>query len=115
MKARWLPHLWGLLTPAVTLSGLYLGGWLMGASLFLLLLFSQKDLPALSIEYWRPDSGSTNTSEASERLPPASKPPASRYTAPVSVASNSTVRGTSLRCEYANIGAGTQLNAVECS
>ena len=38
MKARWLPHLWGLLTPVVTLSGLYLGGWWMGATLFLLLV-----------------------------------------------------------------------------
>ena len=38
MKARWVPHLWGLVTPGVTLLGLYLGGWWMGATLLLLLV-----------------------------------------------------------------------------
>jgi alkane 1-monooxygenase len=38
MKARWVPHLLGLVTPGVTLLGLYLGGWWMGGTLFLLLV-----------------------------------------------------------------------------
>jgi alkane 1-monooxygenase len=38
MANRWLPHLWGLMTPAFTLACLVLGGWWMAAPLGLLLL-----------------------------------------------------------------------------
>ena len=37
MSLRWIPHLWGLITPAVTLVSLWLGGPLMAATLVLLL------------------------------------------------------------------------------
>ena len=35
--ARWLPHLIGLLTPLVTIAGILVGGWLMGATIYLAL------------------------------------------------------------------------------
>ena len=38
MKYRWVPHLWGLATPLVTLLGLAFGGWWMASTLALLLL-----------------------------------------------------------------------------
>ena len=38
MKQRWVPHLWGLVTPGFTLACLLLGGWWMAAPLGLLLL-----------------------------------------------------------------------------
>ena len=38
MVARWVPHLWGLLTPVFTLACLVIGGWWMAAPLALLLL-----------------------------------------------------------------------------
>ncbi|RJU95631.1 MAG: hypothetical protein DWC10_07685 [Candidatus Poseidoniales archaeon] len=37
MKYRWVPHLWGLTTPAVTVASLLAGGWWMAAPLVLLL------------------------------------------------------------------------------
>ena len=38
MRWSWVPHLWGLLTPAVTVAGLLMGGWWMASTLVLLLL-----------------------------------------------------------------------------
>ena len=38
MKYRWVPHLWGLLTPIITLASLFAGGWWMAAPLVLLLV-----------------------------------------------------------------------------
>ena len=38
MRWTWVPHLWGLLTPAVTVAGLLMGGWWMASTLVLLLL-----------------------------------------------------------------------------
>jgi len=38
MSKRWVPHLWGLLTPALTLTCLVLGGWWMAAPVALLLV-----------------------------------------------------------------------------
>ena len=38
MRWTWLPHVWGLLTPAVTLAGLLIGGWWMASTLVLLLI-----------------------------------------------------------------------------
>ena len=38
MKQRWVPHLWGLVTPSFTLGCLLLGGWWMAAPLVLLLV-----------------------------------------------------------------------------
>lgn len=37
MKYQWVPHLWGLVTPCVTVACLVLGGWWMAAPLILLL------------------------------------------------------------------------------
>ena len=34
---RWLPHLIGLLTPIATMAGIFAGGWLMGATIYLAL------------------------------------------------------------------------------
>ena len=34
---RWLPHTLGLLTPLVTIAGLFLGKWWMGSTIFLAL------------------------------------------------------------------------------
>lgn len=33
----WIPHLWGLLTPIITIAGLVLGGWWMASGILLLL------------------------------------------------------------------------------
>jgi alkane 1-monooxygenase len=38
MNHRWVPHLWGLLTPGITLASLVAGGWWMAAPLVLLLV-----------------------------------------------------------------------------
>ena len=38
MRWRWFPHLSGLITPLVSLVGLWLGGWWMGLTLILLLV-----------------------------------------------------------------------------
>ena len=37
MNQRWVPHLWGLFTPAFTLACLGFGGWWMAAPLVLFL------------------------------------------------------------------------------
>ena len=34
----WVPHLWGLLTPVVTVAGLVAGGWWMASGIVLLLV-----------------------------------------------------------------------------
>lgn len=34
---RWLPHLIGLLTPIATMAGIFAGGWMMGATIYLAL------------------------------------------------------------------------------
>lgn len=38
MRWTWVPHLWGLLTPVVTLAALLIGGWWMASPLVLLLV-----------------------------------------------------------------------------